>query len=159
MSETTSEPHDSSANSLPCVRLAATGSAPDLLSLCDRVVKWAADFDTMVNRINRAEANGIAGAEFDAIEAQEVQVLLEIDDLAVTITEMHAANPVEIEGKQRALNALTGVGSWERDSLYALRCSIERDLVEVYIAPSASPPPQAERAGWLSRLNPVLADG
>lgn len=154
MSETTSRPYDN-ASLFPGAQSGATGPARDLLSLCDRIVRWAADFNTMVNRINRAEANGVAGAEFEAIEAQEVQVLLEIGDVAATITDMHASNPVEVEAKQRALNALTGVGSWERDSLYALRCSIERDLVEVY---ASSAPPTAQNAGWLGRANPAAAE-
>lgn len=48
-------------------------------------------------------------------------------DLATALADIHAVNQVEIEGKQRALNVLTDNPSWERDSLYALRLSIERD--------------------------------
>jgi hypothetical protein len=109
----------------------------------------------MTNRIHLVEANGGSEAEVDAAMEEEVKVLLEIDGFATTLADMHAVNQIEIQGKQRALNALTGLPTWERDSLFDLRCSIERDQLEVNAALFAS----SQRASWLSRFNPRIAKG
>jgi hypothetical protein len=113
----------------------------------------------MTNRIHLVEANGGSEAEVDAAMEQEVKVLLEIDDFAATLADMHAANQLEIEGKQLALNALTSLPTWERDSLFDLRCSIERDQLEVNAALVAASQPPSQRASWLSRFNPRIAKG
>jgi hypothetical protein len=154
MSQTTSEPGES-PNSMLCLEVDPGGSRPALLHLCDRVATWVANFDMMTNRIHLVEANGGSEAEVDAAVEQEVKVLLEIDDCATTLADMHAVNQIEIEGKQRALNALTGLPTWDRDSLFDLRCSIERDQLEVYAALFAS----SQRASWLSRFDPRIAKG
>jgi hypothetical protein len=158
MSETTSEACESPI-SLPCLRPGAEGSPADLLSLCDRIVKWSVTFGTMTNPVTWAEANGMPDVVVDAATEQEEQVLLEIMDLATTLADIHAANQLEIEGKQRALNALTNNQSWERDSLYELRLSIERDQAEVNALLFASSQSQAQRPGWLNRFNPAIAKG
>jgi hypothetical protein len=113
----------------------------------------------MTNRIHLLEANGASEAEVDAAVEQEVKVLLEIDEFAATLADMHAVNQIEIEGKQHTLNALTGLPTWERDSLFNLRCSIERDQLEVNASLFASSQSPAQRAGWLSRFNPRIAKG
>jgi hypothetical protein len=126
--------------------------ASDLLQLCDRVVAWVEDFETLCNPINRAEADGGSEAVFKAAMEQEVQVLLEINELATKLPDMHATNQLEIKGKQRALNALTSNDAWERKSLYNLRISIERDQAEIYAVLISTLPAQAQRSGWQSRL-------
>lgn len=158
MSQTTSDP-SGSPNSLPCLHGDPGGSRPALLHLCDRVVTWVDNFDMMTNRIHWVEANGGSEAEVDAAMEQEVKVLLEMDDLAATLAVVHAVNQIEIEGKQRALNALTGLPTWERDSLFDLRCSIERDQLEVNAVLVASSQPPAQRKDWLSRFNTSIAKG
>jgi hypothetical protein len=158
MSQTTSEPGES-PNSLPCLDVEPGKPRPALLHLCDRVVTWVANFDMMTNRIHWVEANGGSEAEVDAAMEQEVKVLLEIDGFAATLADMHAANQIEIEGKQRALNALTGLPTWERDSLFDLWCSIERDQLEVNAVLVASSQPPAQRTDWLSRFNTPIAKG
>lgn len=157
MSKTTSETSES-PNSLPCVELATPQHQADLLSLCDRIVRWSVTFGTMNNRVTRAEAAGMSDVVVDAATQQEEQVLLEMIDLAAAIADVHAVNQAEIEGKQRALNALTDNQSWERDSLYELRISIERDQAEVNAVLLGALPPKAQRVGWLSRFNPATAN-
>jgi hypothetical protein len=159
MSETTSEPYNS-ADFPPCERPAVDEPTPDLSCLCERIVRWSATFGTMNNRVTWAEANGMSDVVLEAAEQEEWTVFLEIGELAVTITEMHAVNQAEIQAKQRALNALTDNESWERDSLYALRLSIERDQLEVNAAlVASSQSAQTQRVSWLSRLNPATAEG
>jgi hypothetical protein len=158
MSETTRKPHDSNS-AAPCEGLDTDEPMSGLTSLCDRIVKWSATFGTMNNRITWAEATGVSDAVLEAAEQKEWAIFLEIGELAVRITEMHAVNQAEIQAKQRALNALTENESWERDSLYALRLSIERDQSEVNAALLMSSQAQGQRVSWLGRLNSAGAEG
>jgi hypothetical protein len=78
---------------------------------------------------------------------------LEIMDLAAIVSDMHAATQNEVEAKKRALDALTSIPAWERDSLYELRHSIERDQLEVNARLYAASLESPQRVGWLSRFD------
>jgi hypothetical protein len=158
MSETTSEPCEN-LTSPACPGLGSEGTDLNLVALCDHIVNWVTSFESTLNRVNYAEANCMSEGDVAAANAEEVEALLEIMDLVVTVTDIHATTQIEIEGKKRTLDALTSIPAWERDSLYALRRSIERDQLEVNAALFASRQPSAQRASWLTRFNPGVAKG
>jgi hypothetical protein len=158
ISETTSEPCGS-MDSPPCPELDPKENVPKLSALCDHVVNWVASFDSTLNRVNYAEANFMSESEVAAANEEEVEALLEIMDLVVTITDIHATTQIDVEGKKRVLDALTSIPAWERDSLFQLRHSIERDQLEVnanLYSASLEPP---QRVGWLSRFNLGVGKG
>lgn len=130
MSETTSEPCGS-LNSPACSDLDSEENVPNLIALCDHIVNWVTSFDSTLNRVNYAEAHRMSEGDVAAANEEEVEALLEIMELAAIVSDMHAATQNEVEAKKRALDALTSIPAWERDSLYELRHSIERDQLEV----------------------------
>ncbi len=158
MSETTREA--SGSPKFPaCLGLDLQGR-PALSALCDHVANWVESFEPTANRVNNAEASRMSEGDIAAANAEEVEALLEIEGLADMITEMHAVNQAEVEAKKRALDALTSIAAWERDSLFALHRSIERDQLEVNaLLFAVSPPAPAQRLGWLSRLSIGVAKG
>jgi hypothetical protein len=150
MSESTGEAADS-PNSRASLGIGSGASSPGLVTLCDHIVNWVTSFESTLNRVNYAEAHHLAECEVAAANEAELGALFEIMDLAVTVTAMHAGTQSEVEGKKRALDALTSIPAWERDSLYELRRSIERDQLEVnarlFTALAEAPGRVAGRAG------------
>jgi hypothetical protein len=152
MSETTSEPCES-LTSPACSGLDSEENVPNLITLCDHIVNWVTSFDSTLNRVNYAEAHRMSEGDVATANEEEVEALLEIMELAAIVSDMHAAIQNEVEAKKRALDALTSIPAWERDSLYELRRSIERDQLEVNArlhAASLEPP---QRVAWLGRFD------
>jgi hypothetical protein len=134
-----------------CVR---SQERPTLLPFSDHIINWVVSFESLANRVNKAEASDLPEGDVAAVEAEELEAMLEIEELACVITEMHAVDQAEVDAKKRALDALTSVLSWERESLAALRRSIERDQVEVNARLFGAPPPApVQRLSWLSRMS------
>jgi hypothetical protein len=157
MSETTSEPCGSQNWSFSLAIGSTDASA--LPALCNHVVNWVRSFETTANRVNKAEASGLPEDDVAAAQAEEIKAMLEIEDLTYLITDMHALNQAEVEAKKRALDALTSVPTWERDSLLTIRRSIDRDQLEVNALLLTGSPVPAPRLGWLSRLSLGIAKG
>ena len=152
MSETTSDTN-ASLNLSAFVGLNLKGR-PVLPAVSDHIINWVVSFESLANRVNKAEASDLPECDVAAVEAEELGAMFEIEELAQVITDMHAGNQAEVEAKTRALDALTSVPTWERESLAALRRSIERDQVEVNARLVGAPPPApVQRFSWLSRMS------
>lgn len=138
----------------------ACGYDTSLLGNCGEIVGLMAESNSPEGPYNSVEARHGSEDDFAVAQLQQAAIIVRLEYLAVQITDRAATSDAEIEGKIRALDALTAVASWERDSLRALRVSIERDRVEV-IKALYLPLAACVRLGWLSRcfgLSPRLAD-
>jgi hypothetical protein len=110
-------------------------------------------FGALANRFNKAEAARLPEKEIEEAGAEIAEAVLKIEDLELLVTWTHAVSQNEVEGKKRALDVLTGNAAWERNSLFKLRRSIERDQQEVNARLVVGAHPAAQRLGWLSRFS------
>jgi hypothetical protein len=126
------------------------GYDTSLLGDCDELVGLIAKSNSPDGPYNSVEARNGSEADFAVARRQQAAIINRVEYLAVQITDRAATSDDEIEGKIHALDALTSVASWERDSLWTLRVSIDRDRAEVTKALHL---PLVARAqpGWLSR--------
>lgn len=137
----------------------AFGYDTSLLGDCDELVGLIANSNSPEGPYNSVEARLGSEADYAVAHLQQIAIINRLEYLAVQITDRPAISDVEIEGKIHALDALSGVAAWERDSLRALRVSIDRDRLEVTKALHLLLVTRA-RPGWLSRafgLSPRLA--
>jgi hypothetical protein len=124
-----------------------------VLDQCSEMVRLIATINSANGPYNIAEARQMSEEETEAARRHQCQIIRRIIDLSLQVTKTAATTGVEIDAKIRAIDALTSMASWERDSLYALRISIDRDQ-EVFKRNLAGLPPlRAPRQTWLSRFN------
>jgi hypothetical protein len=119
-----------SLSRLPNLGVDANGQPLALLELCRVLKAWKVSYEQPGNPLNHAEVHGTSEDEIAAANAHAVEVLLQMMDLAEIVAKSPAVTQSEIKGKQKALDALTNIPTWERDSLFALRRSIERDQIK-----------------------------
>ncbi len=126
------------------------GYDTSLLGDCDELVGLIAKSNSPDGPYNSVEARNGSEADFAVARRQQAAIINRVEYLAGQIADRAATSDGEIEGKIHALDALTAVASWERDSLWTLRVSIDRDRAEVTKALHL---PLVARAqpGWLSR--------
>jgi hypothetical protein len=83
----------------------------------------------------------------------QCKIIDHIIDLSVQVTNTAATTGAEIDAKIRVLDALTSIASWERESLRALRVSIDRDQEVIKRGLAGLSPLPAPRQTWMSRFN------
>ncbi|NPD66362.1 hypothetical protein HN018_23260 (plasmid) [Lichenicola cladoniae] len=126
------------------------GYNTSLLSDCDELVGLIAASNSIDGPYNSIEAKRGSETDHDLAQVQQSRLIDRLEALALQITDRVAVSENEIEGKTQALNALASVDAWERDSLLALRRSIDRDRVDV-VKVLHSPLPTRPQPSWVSR--------
>lgn len=129
------------------------GYNTSLLSDCNELVGLIAECNSADGPYNRVEANEVILAlktDPNLPNSQQVAIVDLVERLALQITSRAAINDAEIEGKIHALDALADIEAWERNSLRALRMSIDRDRTDIIKARNPALPGH-EQPGWLSR--------
>ncbi len=101
-----------------------------MIAQCERITNWVSSYDTGQDLVTQAELTS-SESDIDAACRRELEILLEVECLTAEVTVKHALNQIELEGKRRALDALTRVPAWEKDSLLSLLKSIDRDQLEM----------------------------
>lgn len=126
------------------------GYDTSLLSDCDELVGLIAECNSVDGPYNRVEASIASQTDYDLANLQQIAIVDRVECLALQITDRAATNDAEIEGKVRALDALTEIEAWERNSLRALRVSIDRNRADVTKTRNLALPMVAQPS-WLSR--------
>ncbi len=106
--------------------LASEVHAP-LLAACDELVGLLERINSTDGPYNRAEARQMADEDLQAAYRRQVEMIDRLECLSRQISTRVGASEAEVRAKVRALDALTSVASWDRESLRVLRVSIERD--------------------------------
>ena len=150
---------DGNGNHRDSGSLQGSGYDTSLLSDCDELVGLIAKSNSPEGPYNSVEVRAGSEADFADAYLQQTELINRLECLAEQITGRAAATEVELEAKIRALDELAGVASWERDSLRALRRSVDRDRAEVTKTLNL-PLVSHSRLGWISRcfgLSPRFA--
>jgi hypothetical protein len=91
----------------------------------------------------------LSEAAIEEAHQQQAGIIDRLECLAAVIPERVATSEDELAAKVRALDALTSVASWDRESLRVLRVSIGRDCGAM--ASKEVSPPRAHRPSWWTR--------
>lgn len=126
------------------------GYNTSLLNDCDELVGLIAECNSVDSPYNEVEASLASQTDCDLARVQQVEIVDRAECLASQIIDRAATNDAEIEGKIHALDALASIEAWERNSLRALRMSIDRDRAEVTKARNSALLTRAQPS-WLSR--------
>jgi hypothetical protein len=151
MSETTS-PLDGE-NDVDFGQVAECDHNASVLDQCSEMLRLIATINSADGPYNIAEARQMSEEETEAARRHQCKIIRRIKDLSLHVTEKAALTNVEIDAKVRVLDALTSIASWERESLRALRVSIDRDQEVIKRGLAGLPPLRAPRQTWLSRFN------
>jgi hypothetical protein len=151
MSATTS-PLDGK-NDVDFGQVAECGHNAPLLDKCNLMVRLIATMNSADGPYNIAEARQMSEEEMEGARRHQCKIIDHIIDLSVQVTNTAATTGAEIDAKIRVLDALTSIASWERESLRALRVSIDRDQEVIKRGLAGLSPPRAPRQTWMGRFN------
>jgi hypothetical protein len=109
------------------------------------------DINSPDGPLNRAEAGRASEAVIEEARQNQAAIIDRLERLAAVIPKRAAVSEDELAAKVRALDALTSVASWDRESLRALRVSIGRDSREITRHYKELSSPRPHRPSWGTR--------
>jgi len=129
------------------------GAADDasIVSLCDEVVAAITNINSPDGPVNRAEAVCESDAAIEEARQHQAGIIDRLECLAAVIPDRVAVSEDELAAKVRALDALTSVASWDRESLRTLRVSIGRDCERMTKHFKEVSSPRPHRSSWGTR--------
>lgn len=136
---------------IPATKDDVAADDASIVSLCDEVVAAITNINSPDGPLNRAEAGRVSEAAIEEARQQQAGIIDRLECLAAVIPERVAISEDEVAAKVRALDALTSVASWDRESLRVLRVSIGRDCGEMAMASKEVSPPRPHRPSWGTR--------
>lgn len=120
-----------------------------LVAVCDELVGLLERINSADGPYNRAEAGQLPEEDLQAAYRRQVEMIDRLECLSRQISSRVGASEAEVDAKVRALDALTSVASWDRESLRVLRVSIERDREHLKQGSHEVSPPPPPQKGWL----------
>jgi len=121
-----------------------------ITALCDEVVSTITNINSPDGPLNQAESRRESEETIEAAGQRQGEIIDRLEWLATEIAERIAVSEDDLDAKTRALDALTSVSSWDRESLRLIHISIGRDRGRLIREPKDWSIARSLRRGWLS---------